>query len=82
MFALVSILLLTLITAVAIVWMYRLVLNWHHYTESQVDTPRTASWKKLATPQGFASFLSIPKEKVNTARLRNSRNDVKAPWGW
>jgi len=82
MLALVTIFLLTLIASLTIVWIYRLLLSWHHYTQSQVDTPRSSAWMKIATPQGFASFLSAPKEQVKVANLKSARSGIKAPWGW
>jgi len=82
MLALVSIFLFTLITSITIIWVYRLLLSWHNYVQSQVDTPSSASWMKVATPQGFVSFLSAPQERVKVANLRSSRKGIKAPWGW
>ena len=82
MFVLVSVFLLTLVASAFAIWMYRLLLSWHRYTQSQVDTPRLASWMKLATPQGFVSFLSAPVEQVKVARLSRSKDDIKEPWGW
>ena len=82
MLILVSVFLLSLVVSLTVVWTYRLLLGLHSYTQSQVNTPRSVSWIKLATPEGFASFLSAPKEQVKVARLRRSNDDIKAPWGW
>lgn len=82
MLLIVSVILFSLVASTIVVLMYRLVLNLHRYTQSQVDVPRSISWMKLATPQGFYSFLSAPKERVIATKLRSSKNETKAPWGW
>lgn len=82
MLALVSTFFLTLVTSIFVIWMYRLLLSWHRYAQSQVDTPRSASWMKLATQQGFLLFLSGPGKQVKVAKLRSSRNGIKTAWGW
>ena len=82
MLELVSVLLLTLVVSVFVIWMYRSLLSWHRYAQSQVDTPRSASWMKLATQQGFMSFLLAPKERVKARKLSKSKDGINAPWGW
>jgi len=82
MLALVSIFLLTLIASMFVIWLYRLLIGWHHYTQSQVDRPRSAAWLKIATQQGFMSFISAPKEPVRRAKLSRPTGNIKSPWGW
>lgn len=82
MLVLVSVFLLSLIVSLIVIWTYRLLMGCHSYVQRQVNTPRSVSWMKLATQEGFASFLSAPKERVKVARLRRSNDHIKAPWGW
>ena len=82
MLVLVLVFLLSLAVSLIVVWTYRLLIGWYFYAQSQINTPRSVSWMKLATLEGFASFLSAPKEQVKVARLRRSNDDIKAPWGW
>lgn len=82
MIVLVSVFLLSLVVSLIVILMYRLVLSLHHYVQRQVDKPRLAAWRKLATQQGFISFLSAPKEQVKIAKLSRSKDGIKAPWGW
>lgn len=82
MLVFVSVFLLSLIVSFVVILMYRLVLSLHQHVQSQVDKPRSVSWMKLATQEGFGSYLSAPTERVKVARLKGSRKGIKAPWGW
>jgi hypothetical protein len=82
MLALASVFLLSLVVSLIAILIYRLVLSLHSYVQSQVDKPRSVSWMKLVTQQGFGSFLSAPKEQAKVARLSRSKDDIKKPWGW
>lgn len=82
MLVLVSIFLLSLAISIVVVWTYRLLVGAYTYTQSQVHAARSVSWLKLATFKGFASYLTAPKERVKSAKLKRSSDDIQAPWGW
>lgn len=82
MLVLVSVISLSLVVSLIVILMYRLLSSLHSYVQRQVDKPRSVSWMKLATQEGFSSFLSAPKEQVKAARLSRSEDGFKAPWGW
>jgi len=82
MLALVSIFLVTIITSASAVWGYRKISGWHGFTETLVGRPQSTARMKIGAQQGFISLVPRRREKSRNIKLRNTRRNIKTPWGW
>jgi len=82
MLDLVTLFLITLLTAFIAVRFYRAVDGWQGFRQPLVGQKNKTSNMSLKTQLGFISLISEPRQKARTVRLRSDRNGIKAPWGW
>ena len=82
MLALVTIFLVTIITSVSAVWTYRKISAWDGFTTTLMGRPQSTRRMKIAAQQGFISLVSKRQGKSRNIRLRNSKRNIKTPWGW
>ena len=87
MLALITIFLVSLLTSVVAVWLYRTVSGWQGSSTTVVVRRGNRVRTKLKPQQGFISLLTptlrrIKTTPVKSVQLRRSSGTIKAPWGW
>jgi len=87
MFALVTIFLTTLLVAMTVVWLYRLVSSWKGFKRNQAGRPNTnTNIMRLSAQQGYITLAAFPQGRSQMSPRRvmqhTAKNEIKAPWGW
>jgi len=82
MLDLVTIFLITFLTAFIAVRFYRAVEGWCGFRQPLAGKQNKSSNMSLKTQMGFISLFFEPKQKAKTVRLRGPKTLIKAPWGW
>ena len=82
MLSLATILLVTLLTAVTVVWLYRTLSGWHGFKATLVSRDNRRVGMSLKAQQGYISLIPASREKAINVRLRSPKGGVRAPWGW
>ena len=82
MLAIVTIFLVTFITSVTAIWVYRKVSGWSGFSESLVGRPRASARTKIGAQNGFISLYARHNKGAKQVKLRGYRKNIKTPWGW
>lgn len=82
MLELLTIFLLTFVFAATVIWLYRSLSGWQGLGANLVRGLDKKGGMKMARQNGFIGAFSAPKEKARNIRLRNTSNNIEAPWGW
>ena len=82
MLTLVSIFLVTIIVSAIAILAYRKLSGWSGFAETLVGRPQSTVRMKIGTQQGFISLAPKRGQKSKNVKLRNSKRNIKTPWGW
>ena len=82
MLAIITIFLITFLTAATAVWLYRMVSGWQGFNRSLVARPVKPVRTKMGVQQGFISMNSTHPARAKPVRHRSPKGGIKAPWGW
>lgn len=82
MLELVLLILITFLTAVFVVGLYRLASNWLDPNETALVKPSNTTLIKLRTQQGFVTINSVFKGSEESKAPRKPIGNLKTPWGW
>jgi len=72
----------TLLASVVAIWVWRIVSSWDGIKRNIIDNRVTTVRTKPKTSQGFMFFFGSARESAQHKTLRNSKGNIKAPWGW
>jgi hypothetical protein len=72
----------TLLASVLAIWLWRIVSRWDGIKGNIIENRVTTARTKLKTPQGFTFLSRSDRERAKYKTLRNSKGNIKAPWGW
>ena len=82
MLVLVTLFLIMLAVAAIAVWLVRRASNWQGFNQVSEAEPETTTKRWRKAQQSFNSFASSTRENAKHTTLPNSKDDIKAPWGW
>jgi len=82
MLAIATIFLVTFVTSVTAIWVYRKISGWSGFSASLVGRPRASARMKIGAQHGFISLYARNNKGVKQVKLRGSRKNIKTPWGW
>ena len=82
MLVLVALFLISLAVAATAVWLYRQASNQQDLDEEAVANSGMITKRWLKARQSFNSLVSSTRKRTKYTTLPNSKDDIKAPWGW
>ena len=82
MLELVTLFLVTIITSAAAVWGYRILSGWKGTTGTVEGRSQSSRRMQAGTQQGFISMALKRGKKPIKVKLRRSKRNIEAPWGW
>ena len=82
MLMLITLFLVSLIISATVIWLCRLIFNWHNFMETLVDEPDKTTHDKIEAFRGFMSLFASAREPIEAKSLRSPDDNIRAPWGW
>ena len=82
MLMLVTLFLVSLIISATVIWLCRLIFNWHNFKETVADDPDITTRDKIEAFRGFMSLFASAREPIEAKSLRSPDDNIRAPWGW
>ena len=82
MLVLVTLFLVTIITSATVVWGYRKLSGWQGTTDTVVGQSQSSRRMQAGAQQGFISLALKRGKKPIKVKLRRSKRNIEAPWGW
>jgi len=82
MLDLVLIFLITTITSIVAVRIYRYLSRWPGFNTVVVGRTQPKMTLRIAPQEGFVTLSSDYQKDVGMLRLRATRGAIRSPWGW
>jgi hypothetical protein len=82
MLMLVTLFLVSLIISATVIWLCRLIFNWHNFKETVADDPDKTTRDKIEAFRVFMSLFASAREPAEAKSLRSPDDNIRAPWGW
>lgn len=82
MLELVTIFLATLLISAISVRLYRFMSGWKGFNQTVVGRRNSSVRMTLRAQQGYISWMPLSPAETKKIRLRRSKCNIKAPWGW
>jgi hypothetical protein len=82
MLGFVALLLISILSSIVAIWLYRLVSGWQSLIHFSADRNNQTIGKKVITQFAYISPFSASRKGAQNRRPRSLKGDTKTPWGW